>query len=106
MHTRAALRRSLEELRDEHQGSESRRATAALGSAVSGDTAILAARDGRGRQSCNCWRLNMAEEKGSSSGLSEAEAKEFHRIFVTSFVVFTLIAVVAHFLVWQWRPWL
>lgn len=43
---------------------------------------------------------------GSLSGLSEAEAKEFHGIFVTSFIAFTVIAIIAHFLVWQWRPWL
>lgn len=43
---------------------------------------------------------------GSMSGLTESEAKEFHGIFVTSFIVFTVIAIVAHFLVWQWRPWL
>ena len=43
---------------------------------------------------------------GSMSGLSEAEAKEFHGIFVTSFIAFTVIAIIAHFLVWQWRPWL
>lgn len=48
----------------------------------------------------------MSSEKGSLSGLTEGEAREFHSIFVTSFIVFTLIAVVAHFLVWQWRPWL
>lgn len=42
---------------------------------------------------------------GSLSGLSEAEAKEFHGIFVTSFIAFTVIAIIAHFLVWQWRPW-
>jgi light-harvesting complex 1 beta chain len=49
----------------------------------------------------------MADEKRVSlSGLTEGEAREFHSIFVTSFIVFTLIAVVAHFLVWQWRPWL
>lgn len=41
----------------------------------------------------------------SLSGLSEAEAKEFHGIFITSFIVFLIIAIVAHFLVWQWRPW-
>jgi light-harvesting complex 1 beta chain len=51
--------------------------------------------------------MQMAEEsRGSLSGLTEHEAKEFHGIFVKSFVVFTLIAIVAHFLVWQWRPWL
>ncbi|MDQ2779628.1 MAG: light-harvesting protein [Pseudomonadota bacterium] len=45
--------------------------------------------------------------RGSSlSGLTEQEAKEFHGIFMTSFIIFTLIAVVAHFLAWQWRPWL
>jgi light-harvesting complex 1 beta chain len=25
---------------------------------------------------------------------------------MTSFIVFTVIAVIAHFLAWQWRPWL
>jgi light-harvesting complex 1 beta chain len=49
----------------------------------------------------------MAEEKRTSlSGLSEQEAKEFHGVFMTSFIVFTVIAIVAHVLVWNWRPWL
>ena len=43
---------------------------------------------------------------GSLSGLTEQEAKEFHRIFMTSFILFTVIAIVAHILVWMWRPWL
>jgi light-harvesting complex 1 beta chain len=43
---------------------------------------------------------------GSISGLSEAEAKEFHSIFVTSFFLFIVVAVVAHILAWIWRPWL
>jgi light-harvesting complex 1 beta chain len=42
----------------------------------------------------------------SLSGLSEGEAKEFHSIFVTSFIAFVAIAIVAHILVWSWRPWL
>ena len=42
----------------------------------------------------------------SLSGLTEAEAKEFHKLFLTSFIVFTVIAIVAHILVWNWRPWL
>jgi light-harvesting complex 1 beta chain len=46
------------------------------------------------------------DRSGSLSGLTESEAKEFHGIFVTSFVIFTVIAIIAHFLVWQWRPWL
>ena len=42
----------------------------------------------------------------SLSGLTEAEAKEFHKLFMTSFIIFTVIAIVAHILVWNWRPWL
>lgn len=42
---------------------------------------------------------------GSLSGLTEQEAKEFHSIFMTSFIVFTVVAIIAHFLVWNWRPW-
>ncbi len=42
----------------------------------------------------------------STSGMTDAEAREFHSIFVTSFIVFVVVAIVAHFLVWQWRPWL
>jgi light-harvesting complex 1 beta chain len=53
-------------------------------------------------------RSDMAQtdEKGSFSGLSESEAKEFHKLFVTSFLIFTAIAIVAHILAWMWRPWL
>lgn len=42
----------------------------------------------------------------SLSGLTEEEAKEFHGIFVTSFIIFTVIAIIAHILAWSWRPWL
>lgn len=48
----------------------------------------------------------MADGRDSSlSGLTENEAREFHSIFMTSFVLFTVIAIVAHYLVWLWRPW-
>ena len=43
--------------------------------------------------------------QGSLSGLSENEAKEFHGVFLTGFIGFTVIAIVAHVLVWGWRPW-
>ena len=46
----------------------------------------------------------MADER-YLSGLSSNEAKEFHRLFMVGFIVFTVIAIIAHFLVWQWRPW-
>ena len=49
----------------------------------------------------------MSNDDGRSlSGLTEREAQEFHRLFMVSFLIFTVIAIVAHFLVWQWRPWL
>ena len=43
---------------------------------------------------------------GSLSGLTEPEAKEFHRIFMVSFIAFVAVALIAHFLAWSWRPWL
>ena len=43
---------------------------------------------------------------GSLSGLTESEAKEFHSIFMTSFTIFIVIAIIAHILAWMWRPWL
>ncbi|MEO1191868.1 MAG: light-harvesting antenna LH1, beta subunit [Pseudomonadota bacterium] len=39
------------------------------------------------------------------AGLTDSEAKEFHGLFMSGFIVFTVIAVVAHILVWIWRPW-
>ena len=48
----------------------------------------------------------MSDRKGSISGLTDDEAMEFHRYWVQGFIGFTAIAVVAHFLVWSWRPWL
>jgi light-harvesting complex 1 beta chain len=50
--------------------------------------------------------MDNQEKNGSISGLSEQEAKEFHKIFVVSFIVFVAIAIIAHILAWQWRPWL
>ncbi|MGF1660191.1 MAG: light-harvesting antenna LH1, beta subunit [Rubrimonas sp.] len=48
----------------------------------------------------------MAEEKTSLSGLTDGEAKELHEIYMKGFTLFTGVAVVAHFLVWLWRPWI
>jgi light-harvesting complex 1 beta chain len=45
------------------------------------------------------------DRQGSMSGLTEQEAREFHGIFVSSFIGFTVIAIVAHVLVWNWRSW-
>ncbi len=45
------------------------------------------------------------ETTNTLTGLTSQEAKEFHRIFMMGFIGFTIIAIVAHFLVWNWRPW-
>lgn len=47
-----------------------------------------------------------SDDRSSLSGLTEAEAQEFHSLFVTSFIAFTVIAIIAHILVWMWRPWI
>jgi len=46
------------------------------------------------------------DRTGSLTGLTESEAKEFHSIFMTSFIAFVVVALIAHFLAWMWRPWL
>ena len=43
---------------------------------------------------------------GGNTGLNDNEAQEFHSYFVQGFVIFTIIAIVAHVLAWMWRPWL
>ncbi|NJS14776.1 MAG: light-harvesting protein [Sphingopyxis sp.] len=45
------------------------------------------------------------ERFGPGAYLTPEEAKEFHKIFVSSFIGFTVIAIIAHVLVWMWRPW-
>ena len=50
--------------------------------------------------------MAVGEKESSLTGLTDTEAREFHGIFITSFVLFTVVAIVAHFLVWQWRPWI
>jgi light-harvesting complex 1 beta chain len=49
--------------------------------------------------------VSMADNHSSITGLTDEEAREFHSFFVSGFIGFTIIALVAHFLVWQWRPW-
>ncbi len=42
----------------------------------------------------------------NTSGMTEDEAKEFHKFFTSSFYGFVGIAAFAHVLAWAWRPWL
>jgi len=48
----------------------------------------------------------MADTKAgvSTSGLTEAEAKEFHAVFVTSLITFFIVVIIAHVLAYNWRP--
>jgi light-harvesting complex 1 beta chain len=50
--------------------------------------------------------MDGEERSQSLSGLTADEAKEFHKIFMVSFLIFVVIAIIAHVLAWQWRPWL
>jgi light-harvesting complex 1 beta chain len=50
--------------------------------------------------------VDEKERMGVGTYLTPEEAQEFHKLFVTGFVVFTIIAIIAHILVWNWRPWL
>ena len=52
-------------------------------------------------------RGDMARGDGASlSGLTEAEAKEFHGMFVTSFMAFLVVAIIAHILTYVFgKPW-
>ena len=54
--------------------------------------AILAARDCAVTAERPTGEYNMADTRGGSlSGLTEQEAKEFHSIFLTSFIIFMVI---------------
>ena len=39
------------------------------------------------------------------SGMTANEAKEFHSAYMQGFIGFTIVAIIAHILVWLWRPW-
>lgn len=41
-----------------------------------------------------------------STGFTEEEAREFMGGYMRGFTVFVAVAVVAHWLVWSWKPWL
>lgn len=42
---------------------------------------------------------------GPGTYMTEQEAKEFHNLFVFSTGFFVTVAVIAHILMWMWRPW-
>ena len=42
------------------------------------------------------------QEKG---GMTEEEARRFHGFMVVGTLGYVVVAAVAHFLAWSWRPW-
>ncbi len=48
----------------------------------------------------------MSDERmGPGTYMTPEEAKEFHNLFVMAMGFFVTVAVIAHILVWMWRPW-
>ena len=45
-------------------------------------------------------------DKSSWSGMSDQEAEEFHKYYLQGTFMFVAVAIVAHLLVWLWRPWI
>lgn len=41
----------------------------------------------------------------SSTGLTKEEAQAYHSLFMSSTIIYVLIALGAHVLAWFWRPW-
>ncbi len=41
----------------------------------------------------------------SLTGLTAEQAKAFHKLFMASFGAFVGVSLVAHILIWMWRPW-
>jgi light-harvesting complex 1 beta chain len=49
--------------------------------------------------------MSDQDRVGPSTYMTPEEAKAFHSLFVMSMGFFVVIAVIAHILVWAWRPW-
>ncbi len=48
----------------------------------------------------------MADKSDLSfTGLTDEQAQELHSVYMSGLVLFTAVAVVAHLLVFIWRPW-
>ena len=47
----------------------------------------------------------MSDDRSPLSGLTPKEAKEFHKYMVQGTVGFIALTLVAHILIWMWRPW-
>ena len=48
----------------------------------------------------------MAERTDLSfTGLTDEQAQELHSVYMSGFILFTAVALVAHLAVLIWRPW-
>ncbi len=48
----------------------------------------------------------MADKSDLSfTGLTDQQAQELHSVYMSGLALFTVVAVVAHFAVFVWRPW-
>lgn len=72
---------------------------------LAADTQVARVGRNTGLQALLKRSIRMAT-RTSISGLTDEEAQEFHQYYIQGFIGFTAIAVVAHILVWFWRPWL
>jgi light-harvesting complex 1 beta chain len=50
--------------------------------------------------------MSTNDNAGSATGLTEAEAKDVNGWFIKGTVVYIGFAIVAHILMWVWRPWI
>ncbi len=44
-------------------------------------------------------------QSATPSGLSDTECQEFHKYYIQGYLMFAAGALLAHSLVWIWRPW-
>jgi light-harvesting complex 1 beta chain len=48
----------------------------------------------------------MADKSDLSfTGLTDEQAQELHSVYMSGLTLFSIVAIVAHILVFIWRPW-
>lgn len=71
-----------------------------------GDAPISSMVAGNRDLDCSTGGTQMSDNDGLSfTGLTEEQAQELHSVYISGLMLFTSIAVVAHFAVLVWRPW-
>jgi len=58
----------------------------------------------RGRSAVTPF-VPLEAEMSEKGGMTEEEARRFHGYMVTGTMGYIVVAAVAHFLAWSWRPW-